>query len=38
MRAADVITILVLDHVIVTADPRCYYSMFASGSLTKVGV
>jgi DNA repair protein RadC len=36
MRAANIIGIPILDHVIVTRDEFAYYSMFSQGTLPNV--
>jgi DNA repair protein RadC len=36
MRAGNIIGIPILDHVIVTHDPRCYHSMHERGTLPSV--
>jgi DNA repair protein RadC len=36
MRAANILQIPVLDHVIVTRDPLVYHSMFVRGTLPNV--
>jgi DNA repair protein RadC len=35
MRAAKVVTIPMLDHVIVTRDPSCYHLMLDRGTLPR---
>jgi DNA repair protein RadC len=36
MRAAKILSVPVLDHVIVTRDPRRYHSMFEQGTLPSI--
>jgi DNA repair protein RadC len=38
MLAAKILSVPVLDHVIVTRDPRRYHSMFEQGTLPSVHV